>query len=83
VTFECDDTDSVAESGWSVVVRGRLCAVVDPCELARLAESDLHPWAPGVKDRWMKITPTEVTGRVVRRHRDLPPGVHVPSMPPD
>jgi nitroimidazol reductase NimA-like FMN-containing flavoprotein (pyridoxamine 5'-phosphate oxidase superfamily) len=83
VTFECDETDLVAESGWSVVVRGRLWAVVDPDELARLAESELHPWAPGVKDRWMKITPMEVTGRVVKRHRDVPPGVHVPSMPPD
>jgi nitroimidazol reductase NimA-like FMN-containing flavoprotein (pyridoxamine 5'-phosphate oxidase superfamily) len=83
VTFECDDADPVAESGWSVVVRGRLCAVVDPDELTRLAESDLHPWAPGAKDRWMKIAPTEVTGRVITRHRNLPPGVHVPSMPPD
>ncbi len=83
VTFECDHTDPVAESGWSVVVRGRLWAVVDPDELARLADSELHPWAPGVKDRWMKIAPTEVTGRIVTRHRKLPPGVHVPSMPPN
>jgi nitroimidazol reductase NimA-like FMN-containing flavoprotein (pyridoxamine 5'-phosphate oxidase superfamily) len=83
VTFECDATDPAAESGWSVVVRGRLSAVVDPDELARLAESDLHPWAPGVKDLWMKITPTGVTGRVVKRHRHLQPGVHVPSMRPD
>lgn len=82
VTFECDDTDPVAESGWSVVVRGRLWAVVDPDELARLAESDLHAWAPGVKGRWMKVAPSEVTGRAVKRHRELPPGVHVPSMPP-
>src|SRR5262245_65144562 len=83
VTFECDETDRTAESGWSVVVRGRLWAVVDPDELARLADSESHPWAPGVKDRWLKIAPTEVTGRVVRRHRDLPPDSHVPSMPPD
>jgi nitroimidazol reductase NimA-like FMN-containing flavoprotein (pyridoxamine 5'-phosphate oxidase superfamily) len=83
VTFECDHTDPAAESGWSVVVRGRLSAVVDSTELARLAESELHPWAPGVKDRWMKITPTEVTGRVVKRRLRPEPGVRVPSMPPN
>ena len=27
----------------------------------------------------MKTTPTAVTGRVVKRHRHLQPGVHVPS----
>lgn len=81
--FETDHVDDVAESGWSVVVKGNVRRVVDADELARLAEFELHPWAPGLKDRWMKIVPSEVTGRVVSRHRLLSPGVHVPSMPPD
>ena len=84
VAFEFDHIDAIAESGWSVLVRGTIWVVDDPDELTRLAELDnLHPWAPGVKDRYMKIVPATITGRVVSRHRDLPPGVHVPYMPPD
>jgi nitroimidazol reductase NimA-like FMN-containing flavoprotein (pyridoxamine 5'-phosphate oxidase superfamily) len=83
VVFETDHVDDVAEAGWSVIVTGNVSRVVAGDELARLAEFDLHPWAPGPKDRWMKIVPTEVTGRAVSRHRQLPSGVHVPYMPPD
>jgi uncharacterized protein len=84
VAFEFDHIDPIAESGWSVLVRGTIWVVDDPDELARLTEFDnLDPWAPGVKDRYMKIVPTKITGRVIGRHRDLPPGVHVPYMPPD
>jgi nitroimidazol reductase NimA-like FMN-containing flavoprotein (pyridoxamine 5'-phosphate oxidase superfamily) len=84
VAFEFDHLDPVAESGWSVLVRGSIWVVDDPDELARLTALDnLHPWAPGVKDRYMKIVPAKITGRVISRHRDLPPGIHVPYMPPD
>jgi uncharacterized protein len=84
VAFEFDHTDVIAESGWSVLVRGAISVVDDPDELTRLAELDnLHPWAPGTKDRYMKIVPSKITGRVISRHRDLPRGVHVPFMSPD
>jgi uncharacterized protein len=83
VAFEVDHTDPVAESGWSVIVTGHVRLVTDADELTRLAEYELHPWAPGVRDRWMKVVPTAVTGREVTRHRDLSRGVHVPFMPPD
>jgi uncharacterized protein len=71
VAFEVDQTDPVAKSGWSVIVTGQLSAVTDADELDRLAELDLHPWAPGVQDRWMRVTPIAVTGRELTRHRDL------------
>ena len=83
VVFETDHTDDVAESGWSVVVKGHLSRITDADELAMVAEFELHPWAPGVKDRWMKIVPTEVTGRAVSRHREPSAGAHVSYMPPD
>jgi uncharacterized protein len=83
VVFETDHTDAVAEAGWSVVVKGHLSRVTDADELAMVAEFELHPWAPGVKDRWMKIVSTEVTGRSVSRHRQLSVGDHVSYMPPD
>lgn len=83
VAFEADHTDQVAESGWSVLVRGQLDTVTDAAEAAAFEESGLHAWAPDSRDRWMTITPTEVTGRMIQRHRNLPPGARVPYMPPD
>jgi nitroimidazol reductase NimA-like FMN-containing flavoprotein (pyridoxamine 5'-phosphate oxidase superfamily) len=83
VAFEADGIDSVAESGWSVLVRGQLYEVTDAEELARMAELPLHPWVAGEKDRWMKIVSSLVTGRLTSRHRVPPgqPGVSI--IPPD
>jgi nitroimidazol reductase NimA-like FMN-containing flavoprotein (pyridoxamine 5'-phosphate oxidase superfamily) len=83
VAFEADHTDRVAESGWSVVVRGRLWDVTDHPEVATWSELAVHPWAPPPTDRWMVIEPTTITGRMIQRHRNLPAGVQVPYMPPD
>ena len=41
----------------------------------------LHPWVEGVQDRWMKIVPSAVTGRITSRHRAPISGI--PYMPPD
>jgi nitroimidazol reductase NimA-like FMN-containing flavoprotein (pyridoxamine 5'-phosphate oxidase superfamily) len=68
VAFEADHVDPVAESGWSVLVRGNLWAVDDAALLERLASAAAHPWAPGPKDRWMVIEPTKVSGRSITRH---------------
>jgi uncharacterized protein len=83
VAFEADHTDRVAESGWSVVVRGRLWDVTDRPETATWNEFAVRPWAPGPRNRWMLIEPTLVTGRMIQRHRNLPLGARVPYMPPD
>ena len=68
VTFECDDTDPLAESGWSVVVRGRLWAVVDPDEVARLADSDLRVAREGPVDEDRPVRSPVAP----ERHRDPP-----------
>ena len=83
VVFEVDQTDRVAESGWSVLLRGRLWDVTGRPETATWHEISVHSWAQGPRDRWMAIEPTAVSGRRVLRHRTLPPGVHPPYMPPD
>jgi uncharacterized protein len=66
VVFEVDVVDAVGHAGWSVIVRG---AAEDVTERAA-ADSDLRnrlaPWAPGPKDRWMRVSMEEVTGRWVR-----------------
>jgi uncharacterized protein len=82
VALEVDRTDEIAESGWSVIVTGHLWPVTEADELARLAEFELHPWAPGTRDRWLKVVPVAVTGREVTRHRNVEAGERAPHMPP-
>ncbi len=68
VAFEADHVDPVAESGWSVLVRGNLWELNDTEIRAKLAEGNTHPWAPGVIDRWMIIVPSVISGRSITRH---------------
>jgi uncharacterized protein len=68
VAFEADHVDQVAESGWSVLVRGNLWEVVDEELRGRLIGAPTHPWAPGPIDRWMVIVPSVVSGRSITRH---------------
>jgi nitroimidazol reductase NimA-like FMN-containing flavoprotein (pyridoxamine 5'-phosphate oxidase superfamily) len=63
VAFETDDYDAGTESGWSVTVVGRAESVVDAAESARLARLPLRTWAPGHRDRFIRIRPEYVTGR--------------------
>jgi uncharacterized protein len=83
VAFEADHTDRIAESGWSVLVRGRLWDVTDSAETKTWSEMAVHPWAPPPRDRWMAIEPHSVTGRSIERHRVLAAGRRVSYMPPD
>jgi nitroimidazol reductase NimA-like FMN-containing flavoprotein (pyridoxamine 5'-phosphate oxidase superfamily) len=68
VAFEADHVDPVAESGWSVLIRGNLWEVVDEEFRARLIGAAVHPWAPGPIDRWMMIVPSSISGRSITRH---------------
>ncbi|HEY6311613.1 MAG TPA: pyridoxamine 5'-phosphate oxidase family protein [Streptosporangiaceae bacterium] len=63
VCFEADRTDQAARTGWSVIVRGEITEVTDPHELARLRELPLQVWAPGARDRYVRILPAVLTGR--------------------
>ena len=65
VVFEVDGFDETAKSGWSVCVHGEAREVLVPQgpAAAQLVERGVVTWAPGTRDRWFRITPTEVTGR--------------------
>lgn len=63
-TFEADGTDAIGR--WSVIVRGQAEEVWQTDEIAELDELGLQPWAPGTKDHYVRITPTRITGRVIR-----------------
>ena len=83
IAFEADHTDHIAESGWSVLVHGTLHEVTDAAEVGLLADLPVHPWAPGTRDRWMRIVPDAVTGRTISRRRLLTDSTRLPYMPPD
>ena len=61
--FEADAIDVERHAGWSVLVKGRVQEVTDPAELRALGELELELWTTGAKDHWVRIRPTEVTGR--------------------
>ena len=63
VCFEVDRADPAAHTGWSVIVRGEITEVTDRAELERLRELPLRAWAPGIRDRVVRILPAVLTGR--------------------
>ena len=67
VCFEVDGFDAAASTGWSVLVKGRAREVTSAEEERRLLGLDLRYWSAGPKPRWIRIEPTEVTGRRILR----------------
>ena len=63
VCFEVDRADAAAPTGWSVIVRGEITEVTDRAELERLRGRPLQVWAPGARDRYVRILPAVLTGR--------------------
>ncbi len=58
--FQVDAFDDFRESGWSVLVRGRVSWVdLDGTP----DEARPTPWAEGLRDLLVRITPTTITGR--------------------
>lgn len=63
VCYEVDGVDPGDATGWSVLVKGRAVELRDPDDLRRVAELPLRYWTLGDKAHWIRIVPTEVTGR--------------------
>lgn len=67
VAFEVDHLDSAAREGWSVLVQGAAHHVESEDERAAVGQAGVEPWAPGERDLFMRITPSRLTGRRIRR----------------
>ncbi|MFL6091004.1 MAG: pyridoxamine 5'-phosphate oxidase family protein [Aeromicrobium sp.] len=74
VAFEIDYPDRMTQHGWSVLVKGKAREVAE-------AEIDLspeparpwgprspRPWAPGLRDVLIEVTPEQITGRRIRNN---------------
>jgi nitroimidazol reductase NimA-like FMN-containing flavoprotein (pyridoxamine 5'-phosphate oxidase superfamily) len=70
VAFEVDDFDTTAETGWSVLMRGRARDVTET--LADSYKSGLrrapHAWAPGDRTQFLAIEIERISGRQIVRH---------------
>ncbi len=67
VCFEVDQWDADARSGWSVVLRGQASEVKGWAEIEQLENIGLVPWSREKwRPLWVKIEPTEISGRVLR-----------------
>jgi nitroimidazol reductase NimA-like FMN-containing flavoprotein (pyridoxamine 5'-phosphate oxidase superfamily) len=67
VAFEIDDFDSLARVGWSVLIQGAAHHVVSETERASLSEAGVEPWPGGDRDLFLRVTPSRITGRRIRR----------------
>jgi uncharacterized protein len=63
VCYQVDGIVPQDATGWSVLVKGRAVEVDDPDGVRRVAQLPLRYWALGDKHHWIRIVPTEVTGR--------------------
>ncbi len=66
VAFEVDEFDVATRTGWSVLVQGTARAAGNPDELeGRWLADEPLPWATGVRNLYLLITPEHVSGRAL------------------
>ncbi|HET7720993.1 MAG TPA: pyridoxamine 5'-phosphate oxidase family protein [Acidimicrobiales bacterium] len=65
VCFEVDGIDLDDRTGWSVLVKGRAKELGKPEDVSRASRLPLEFWSVGEKAHWVRIEPTQVTGRRV------------------
>jgi nitroimidazol reductase NimA-like FMN-containing flavoprotein (pyridoxamine 5'-phosphate oxidase superfamily) len=61
VLFEADDHNVV--DGWSVIVRGTAKVLFAGDEIHDAEQAGLYPWIATQKLRFVRITPTDISGR--------------------
>lgn len=69
VSFEVDDVDATTHTGWSVLVKGSARELI-PERNPELAEEfrvkSPEPWAPGARQRLVRIVVDTISGRRIR-----------------
>ena len=69
IGFEVDHLDEALAEGWSVLIHGHARPVSDEAEVERFHELQVEPWPGGERDRYLRLAPTEITGRRIRVRR--------------
>ena len=63
VAFEVDHVDPIYHEGWSVLLQGRATVMADPGDIERARRLPLRAWAPGIRDRYIRIPIEIISGR--------------------
>jgi len=64
VVFEADDHD--VSEGWSVIVKGIAQVLNTDDEIEEAERAQLLPWTAGSKPRYVRVEPSEISGRRFR-----------------
>lgn len=64
VAFEADEHST--EEGWSVIVKGRVQVLRTSTEIAEAERAQLLPWIATLKLHYVRVIPTQITGRRFR-----------------
>jgi nitroimidazol reductase NimA-like FMN-containing flavoprotein (pyridoxamine 5'-phosphate oxidase superfamily) len=67
VAFEIDEIDLAAREGWSVLVQGPVHHVESGTERASVLEAGVETWPGGDRELFLRIVPSRITGRRIRR----------------
>lgn len=81
IAFEIDGYEPQQRTAWSVVVKGRAHLVENYEELFAAEDLPLFPWAAHPKPNFVRITPTEVTGRRFHLLDDVVPDASIGRNP--
>jgi nitroimidazol reductase NimA-like FMN-containing flavoprotein (pyridoxamine 5'-phosphate oxidase superfamily) len=68
VAFEVDDFDSEAREGWSVLIQGPAHHLDTDEERRQALEAGVEPWPGGLREHFIQIRPSRITGRRITRH---------------
>ena len=67
VAFEIDELSAATREGWSVLVQGSAHLVDSEAERASIVGLGVEPWAGGEKELFVRVIPSRITGRRIRR----------------
>jgi nitroimidazol reductase NimA-like FMN-containing flavoprotein (pyridoxamine 5'-phosphate oxidase superfamily) len=67
VAFEVDDIDPAARAGWSVLIHGPAHHMASEAEQTTVVDSGVEPWPGRPREYAIRITPTRITGRFLRK----------------
>jgi nitroimidazol reductase NimA-like FMN-containing flavoprotein (pyridoxamine 5'-phosphate oxidase superfamily) len=68
VSFEIDEVGENAQEGWFVFIQGAAHHMDSDDDRAAAWASDVQPSAGGEREHFVRITPTFIAGRRLRRH---------------
>jgi nitroimidazol reductase NimA-like FMN-containing flavoprotein (pyridoxamine 5'-phosphate oxidase superfamily) len=67
VAFEVDEISVATREGWSILVQGSAHPVDSDAERVSVMRSGVEAWPGGEKELFVRVVPTRITGRRIRR----------------